>query len=64
MASLSELDLSYNSLVHLPQDTFTPFAKSLKTLNLEENDLHALPLALKQLKTVEKLNLNSNKLTG
>ncbi|KAH7718050.1 leucine Rich Repeat family protein, partial [Aphelenchoides avenae] len=64
VASLMDLDLSYNSLVHIPQETFTPFAKSLKSLNMEENDLHALPVALKQLKAMEKLNVNSNKLTG
>lgn len=60
---LQELDLSYNQIVHIPKATFSTMAKTLKKLNLEENELHAVPMALKHLIALDTLNLNSNKLT-
>lgn len=62
ISSMNELDLSYNSIVHIPIKTFEYQAKSLKKLNLEENDLHTLPSALRILYALQVLNMNSNKL--
>ncbi|KAI1731045.1 leucine rich repeat domain-containing protein [Ditylenchus destructor] len=59
---LSHLDLSYNSIVHIPHLTFSRFAGNMKRLNLEENNLHSVPMALKPLQALEYLNMNSNKL--
>ncbi|MFH4981602.1 hypothetical protein AB6A40_008311 [Gnathostoma spinigerum] len=57
-----QLDFSYNQIVNIPMGTFGNVAKSLQSLNLEENRLHALPTALRQLRALEHLNLNNNKL--
>lgn len=56
------MDLSYNRIVNIPKNTFSRVAKSLKKLNLEENELHAVPMALKYLVSLEILNMNGNKL--
>lgn len=60
---MRQIDLSYNRIVHIPAGTFKNVAKSLKWLNLEENQLHQLPNALQPLQTLEVLNMNGNKLT-
>ncbi len=59
---MKQLDLSYNSLVQIPADALLNVAKSLRDLNLEENDLHKIPLAIQPLRVIEKLNINNNKL--
>ncbi|OZC06751.1 hypothetical protein X798_06255 [Onchocerca flexuosa] len=60
---MRQIDLSYNKIVHIPTDTFKNMAKSLKWMNLEENQLHQLPNALQPLRSLEILNMNGNKLT-
>lgn len=60
---MQQIDLSYNRLVHIPSGTFKNMAKSLKWINLEENQLHQLPNALQPLRSLEMLNMNGNKLT-
>ncbi|VBB28104.1 unnamed protein product [Acanthocheilonema viteae] len=62
ISQMRQIDLSYNRLVHIPAGTFKNMAKSLKWMNLEENQLHQLPNALQPLRTLEILNMNGNKL--
>lgn len=54
--------MAYNSLVHIPINAFLWFGESIKRLNLEENHLSQIPMALRQLNSLEVLNLNGNKL--
>ncbi|MCP9260122.1 Leucine Rich Repeat family protein [Dirofilaria immitis] len=63
ITQMRQIDLSYNQIVHIPAGTFKNMAKSLKWMNIEENQLHQLPNALQPLRTLEILNLNGNKLT-
>ncbi|EFO25703.1 leucine Rich Repeat family protein [Loa loa] len=63
ISQMQQIDLSYNRIVHIPVGTFKNMAKSLKWINLEENQLHQLPNALQPLRTLEILNMNGNKLT-
>lgn len=62
ISQMRQIDLSYNRIVHIPGGTFKNVAKSLKWMNLEENQLHQLPTALQPLRTLEILNINGNKL--
>ncbi|PAV59607.1 hypothetical protein WR25_05208 [Diploscapter pachys] len=62
ISSLSSLDLSYNSIAYILHGTFKNFAKSLVRLNLEENVIHTLPDAFRDLRNLTYLNLNGNKL--
>uniref|UniRef100_A0A0R3QR91 Chaoptin n=1 Tax=Brugia timori TaxID=42155 RepID=A0A0R3QR91_9BILA len=65
ISQIRQIDLSYNRIVlRIPVDTFKNVAKSLKWINLEENQLHQLPNALQPLRTLEILNMNGNKLTA
>ncbi|CAG9531848.1 unnamed protein product [Cercopithifilaria johnstoni] len=63
ISEIRQIDLSYNRIVHIPAATFKNMAKSLKWMNLEENQLHQLPNALQPLRTLEILNMNGNRLT-
>uniref|UniRef100_A0A915PH04 Chaoptin n=1 Tax=Setaria digitata TaxID=48799 RepID=A0A915PH04_9BILA len=64
ISQMRQIDLSYNRIVHIPAGTFKNVAKSLRWMNLEENQLHQLPNALQPLRTLEILNMNGNKLTA
>ncbi|VDN01367.1 unnamed protein product [Thelazia callipaeda] len=64
VSQMRQIDLSYNKIAHIPTGTFKNIAKSLRWMNLEENQLHQLPNALQPLRTLETLNLNGNKLTA
>lgn len=60
---MRQIDLSYNKIVHMAAGTLNNVAKSLRRLNLEENQFHTLPIALQALRSLEYLNMNGNKLT-
>ncbi|VDM07257.1 unnamed protein product [Wuchereria bancrofti] len=64
ISQIRQIDLSYNRIVRIPADAFKNMAKSLKWINLEENQFHQLPNALQPLRTLEILNMNGNKLTA
>ncbi|KAF1766321.1 hypothetical protein GCK72_006278 [Caenorhabditis remanei] len=59
---MQSLDLSYNKIAYLPRGMLKNFAKTLKTLKLAENMVHATPEALRDLRNLTHLNLNGNKL--
>ncbi|CAL2032446.1 unnamed protein product [Caenorhabditis brenneri] len=59
---MQSLDLSFNKIAYLPRGMLKNFAKTLKTLKLAENMVHATPEALRDLRNLTHLNLNGNKL--
>ncbi|CAI4226387.1 unnamed protein product [Auanema sp. JU1783] len=62
VSTIRNLDLSYNQIAYIPHGTFKNFAKNMEKLNLEENIIHTLPDALRDLHSLSHLNLNGNKL--
>ncbi|XP_052088552.1 toll-like receptor 2 type-1 [Mytilus californianus] len=61
--SVQVLDLSYNSLWTLPQDAFVE-NKKLTELDLSNNVLHEVPVAILEIKQLRKLNLQNNNLVS
>ncbi|KPM12045.1 toll-like protein [Sarcoptes scabiei] len=59
---LNELHLSGNLLEHIHDDAFKN-CTHLKTLELSSNLLTSIPLAIRSLNKLEKLNLSANKFT-
>ncbi|VDN17277.1 unnamed protein product [Gongylonema pulchrum] len=58
---MRQIDLSYNRIVHIPAGTFKNVAKSLQWMNLEENQLHQLPSAIQQLRTLDNNTISNLK---
>ncbi|XP_071136950.1 toll-like receptor 8 [Mytilus edulis] len=59
--SVHVLDISYNSLLKLPNDSFVQNIK-LRELDLSHNVLHEVPTAILEIKHLRKLNLQNNNL--
>lgn len=60
---LETLKLSFNKITSLDTHFFQKLSGSVKKLELEENRLPAVPMALYYLHKLEHLNLKSNKIT-
>lgn len=56
------LDLSYNFISNIAENTFAKFESNLKNLNLEENNLINVPQAIIKLSALQILNMNNNQL--
>ncbi|CAC5360158.1 unnamed protein product [Mytilus coruscus] len=61
--SVRVLDISFNSLWTLPQDAFVKNTK-LTELDLSNNILHEVPVAILKIKQLRKLNLQNNNLVS
>nr|CCA18050.1 conserved hypothetical protein [Albugo laibachii Nc14] len=64
LCALEELDLARNKLKTLPQheETYKLLGNTLKTLQLDHNELSALPSGMVFLKSLQELNVGMNRL--
>ncbi|GMR36734.1 hypothetical protein PMAYCL1PPCAC_06929 [Pristionchus mayeri] len=63
VSSVKELNLSHNRVTSLGRGTFENIGKALKTLNLGWNEMHTVPEALADLRVLQVLRLDGNKLS-
>jgi len=59
-ATLKQLNLSANSLSHIPRPVFAPNLTKLEKLDISSNQLATVPIEIVNLKNLEELNCDSN----
>ncbi|GMT16674.1 hypothetical protein PFISCL1PPCAC_7971, partial [Pristionchus fissidentatus] len=63
VSSVKDLSLAHNRITALGRGTFENVGKALKSLNLGWNDMHTVPEALADLRVLQVLKMDGNKMS-